>query len=135
MPVRVDGQCETTAWSEETYFTDDREVKLARASVTTIFSGGVMGEASAQYLKVYVSDERGTFVGLERVAGAVGERAGSFVVQTEGTFEPGVIRAEWAVVPGSGRGGLISLSGSGTYFGESKQGHRTLFTFEYEMEA
>src|SRR5215472_16530126 len=114
MPIRVNGHCETTDWREEPYFEDDREVKLARASVTTIFSGGVSGEATAQYLQVYVSHERGKFIGLERVVGSVGERRGSFVVQTEGTFEPGTLRAQWAVVPGSGRGGLTNLRGSGT---------------------
>lgn len=103
--------------------------------MTTIFCGGVTGEATAQYLQVYVSNERGKFIGLERVVGAVGERTGSFVVQTEGTFEPGTLRAQWAVVPGSGRGGLTNLRGSGTYFWESKEGHRTLYTFEYEIGA
>jgi hypothetical protein len=133
MPTRIEGHSETTSWNEEPYFANANESKLTSASVKAALSGGITGESNARYLQVYVSEKAGKFVGVERFAGKVEGRKGSFVVQIEGTFAPEAIRAQWAVVPGSGREELTNLQGSGTYFWEPKLGHRTLFTFEYEL--
>ena len=40
-------------------------------------------------------------------------RAGSFVLQHEGTFSDGLARSSYFVVPGSGTGALARLSGEG----------------------
>ena len=50
---------------------------------------------------------------FERVTGTLGGRSGSFVLQGVGTWEEGVARTTWTVVPGSGTGQLTGLRGEG----------------------
>jgi Protein of unknown function (DUF3224) len=133
MPVHADGICETKAWNEETYFAGEGEIKLTRASVTTVFSGDIVGQGEAQYLMVHLDQSAGTFTGVERIAGTLGNQAGSFVIQTSGTFAADTLRAEWSVAQGSGKGGLTGLRGSGTYLWERAQNHTTLFAFDYDF--
>jgi hypothetical protein len=62
---------------------------------------------------MYRSDGSATFVGLERVVGHLAGRAGSFVLQRTGTFENGVAKESYFVIPGSGTGELHNLRGEG----------------------
>ena len=68
---------------------------------------------------------------LERVVGHVAGKAGSFVLQRTGTFENGVAKETYIVVPGSGTGELRDLRGEG----ESAVGHGTEhpFTLHYAL--
>ena len=50
------------------------------------------------------SESSATYVGYERVTGTLGGRSGSFVLQGVGTWEGGVAKTTWTVVPGSGTG-------------------------------
>ena len=47
------------------------------------------------------------------MAGRLGDRTGSFVLQHTGTDDGHTTTAGWLVVPGSGTGGLLGLRGEG----------------------
>ena len=102
------------SWDEKPYSEGEGLPKLTRAAVTRTFSGDIAGDAHLEYLMMYRGDGSATFVGLERIVGQVAGKAGSFVLQHTGTFENGVAKASYFVIPGSGTGDLRSLRGEGT---------------------
>lgn len=119
------------SWDEKPYSEGQDLPRLTRAAVTRAFTGDIAGEGLVEYLMMYRSDGSATFVGLERVVGQVGGRAGSFVLQRTGVFEHGVAKESYAVVPGSGTGELRGLRGEGT----SAVGHgmEHPLTLHYEL--
>jgi hypothetical protein len=66
------------------------------------------------------------------VAGSVGERSGSFVLQVSGSFDGGEAKGDWTVVPGAGTGELVGLRGSGGF--AAPLGSEAAVTLEYEFE-
>src|SRR5262245_7960788 len=88
--------------------------KLTRATVMKTFTGDIEGESQVEYLMMYRSDGSATFVGLERIAGRIGDKTGTFVLQRTGVFENGQAKESYAVVTGSGTGQLHGLRGSGS---------------------
>ncbi len=119
------------SWDEKPYSEGPNLPKLTRAAVAKTFSGDIEGEGQVEYLMMYGSDGSATFVGLERVVGRVAGKAGSFVLQRTGTFENGVAKESYVVIPGSGTGELRSLRGQG----ESAVGHgmEHPLTLTYEL--
>jgi hypothetical protein len=118
-------------WDEKPYSEGEHQPKLTRASVTKTYSGDIEGEGQVEYLMMYRSDGSASFVGLERVAGRIGGKAGSFVLQRTGVFESGQAKESYAVIPGSATGDLLGLLGDGT----SAVGHgmEHPFTLTYEL--
>src|SRR5688572_7217996 len=102
-------------WNEEVTREFESGTRLARASVTQSYSGDIAGESVVEYLLSYGVDGTVKFVGLEVVTGSVGGRAGSVVIQHDGTFVGPRARSDWSFVYGSGTDELISLRGSGTF--------------------
>lgn len=102
------------SWDEKPYSEGQDMPKLTRATVTRTFSGDIEGEGQVEYLMMYRSDGSATFVGLERIVGRIGSRAGSFVLQRNGAFEGGRATESYSVIPGSATGELGGLRGEGT---------------------
>ena len=75
-------------------------------------------------------DGSATFVGLERVVGRIGSKAGSFVLQRIGTFENGQAKESYSVIPGSATGDLVGLRDHGS----SAVGHGMEHPFELNYE-
>ena len=119
-------------WDEEPFTTGVDGPKLTHVSVTKSFSGDMEGEGTLEYLMVNHEDGSASFTGLERVVGRIGERSGSFVLQHTGTFEGGVARATWVVVPGSGTGDLKGLRGEGGF--GSAHADQYPMTLDYDFE-
>jgi hypothetical protein len=119
------------SWDEKPYSEGPDLPKLSRATVTKTFTGDIEGEGQVEYLMMYGSDGSATFVGLERVVGRIGGKAGSFVLQRTGTFEGGQAKESYSVIPGSGTGELRGLRGDGT----SAVGHGAEhpFMLNYEL--
>lgn len=103
------------SWEEEPYAELGGDRKLTRAQVRKTYRGDIEGNGSLEYLLAYGADGSASFVGIERVDGRVGDRAGGFVLQHVGRFEGGVAQASLQVVPGSGSGQLVGLRGEGSY--------------------
>ena len=118
-------------WDEQPYSEGPDLPRLTRASVTKTFTGDIEGEGQVEYLMMYRSDGSAAFVGLERVIGRIGGRAGTFVLQRTGVFESGQAKESYSVIPGSGTGELSGLLGDGS----SAVGHGTEhpFTLDYDF--
>jgi uncharacterized protein DUF3224 len=124
---------EVKNWDESPIFDENGGSKVTRATVTRAFEGDVAGEGTVEWLMGYQEDGTATFVGLERIVGRVGERAGSFVVQHTGTFDGEMAEGELLVVPGSGTEDLRGLKGEGSFkAGLGPDGTRT-FTLDYDI--
>src|SRR3954449_8374629 len=115
MSTHAQGTFEISSWDENPYVELDGGAKLTRASVEQAFSGDIDGEGSVEWLMCYREDKTADFVGLQRVSGQIGDRSGSVVLQTVGTFDGTEARGEWTVVPGSGSGDLRGLTGKGGF--------------------
>ncbi len=119
-------------WDEKPYSEGADLPKLTRASVTKTLTGDIEGEGQVEYLMAYRSDGTATFVGMERVTGRVGGKAGTFVLQRTGVFEGGQARESYSVVAGSGTGELRGLRGEGTT--SVGHGNDHPFTLSYELD-
>src|SRR5438132_14023852 len=92
------------SWDEKPYSEGQGLPRLTRAAVTKTFTGDIAGEGHVEYLMMYRSDGSGTFVCLERLAGHVAGKAGSFVLQRTGVFESGAAKEAYFVILWSGTG-------------------------------
>jgi hypothetical protein len=132
--MRAKGTFEVTNWDESPIFeTENGSPKVTRAMVSKSFHGDIAGEGTVEWLMGYQDDGTATFVGLERIVGRLGDRAGSFVLQHKGTFDGGVAKGELMVVPGSGTEDLQGLKGEGTFeAGMGSDGVRNV-TLDYDV--
>ena len=78
-------------------------------------TGDIEGEVSITYLMAYATNGMARFVGLARVTGRVAEREGSFVMQDVGTYQNGVAKGHWTILPGLGSGELANIRGDGHF--------------------
>ena len=131
MKERANGRFAIKSWDEKPYSEGPGLPKLTRATVTKTFTGDIEGEGHVEYLMMYRSDGSATFLGLERISGRIGGRAGSFVVQRIGVFEGGQAKESYSVISGSATGDLRGLAGSGS----SAVGHgmEHPFVLDYEL--
>ena len=100
-------------WEEKPLGEGQDLPKLTRASVTKTYTGDIEGEGQVDYLMMYRSDGSATFVGLERIVGRIGGKAGTLVLQRTGVFEDGQAKESYSVIPGSATGDLRGLQGDG----------------------
>jgi hypothetical protein len=99
---------------------------LTRIHVEESFSGDITGDGVVEFLQAARADGSASFVGIERVTGAVAGRNGTFLLQDAGTVQDNIVSGDWFVIPGSGTGGLAGLHGEGGFranLGESAQVH------------
>jgi len=120
-----------SAWDEKPYSEGQDLPKLTRASVRKTFSGDIEGEGQVEYLMMYRSDGSAAFVGLERIVGRIGGKAGTFVLQRIGMFESGHAKESYSVIPGSATGELRGLVGDGT--SALSHGSEYPFTLNYDL--
>src|SRR4051794_27744363 len=133
MTTKATGSFTFKSWDEQPYSEGEGESKLTRASVTNTFEGDVQGQSVLEYLMIYLDEGTGSYIGLEKVVGRVGDRSGSVVLQHSGTFAGPTVQGSWSVVPGSGSGELQGLQGSGGFVAEHGQ-QATPYTLEYDFE-
>lgn len=133
MTTRATCTFKIQAWDEEPYDELDGGRRLTRASVKQAFAGDVEGEGAVEWLMCYRPDRTADFVGLQRIAGRMAGRSGSFVLlQTDGTFDGKVARGRLAVVPGSGTGELEGLRGAGEF--SAPHGGEPSLSLDYDIE-
>ena len=112
---QLTGTFNVMGWEEKQYDGAAGLPKLTHAEVCQELMGDITGEASISYLMGYRPDSSAVFVGLARVVGTIDGREGSFVMQDVGTFENGVAKGRWTIVPGLGTGALGKLRGDGHF--------------------
>ncbi len=114
MSTQATGTFAIKTWDEQAYHESGDGAKMTYAHVSYLYHGDIEGESIMEYLMSYRPDGTGVYVGLERIAGTVGGRAGSLVLQHTGTFAADGITGTYTVVPDSGAGELRGLHGEGT---------------------
>ncbi|QPP05851.1 DUF3224 domain-containing protein [Streptomyces bathyalis] len=136
MPERTTGRFTFANWEESAVGTKSgTNPRLARASVTNTFSGGVeAADTTCEYAVAYVSETAGTFTGMELLAGQLDGRKGTFVLEERGWFDAdGTVHCTFEVVAGSGTGDLKGLRGTGNY--TARQGETSYpYTFDYDLD-
>jgi Protein of unknown function (DUF3224) len=96
---------------------DDSGITLVETTLAERFAGGLTGDAIAKHLRVVNQDGTATFTCVERFAGSLDGRAGSFALTAEGfTDTAGVVHGRWEVVTGSGTGDLTVLRGYAAFY-------------------
>ena len=131
MATHAQATFEVKTWDENTYNEVDARLKLTRSSVVFAYRGDLEGESRMEYLMMYRDDGSATAIGLERITGRLGGKAGTFVLESHGGYADGTATGEINVVPGSGTGELEGLRGSGTAV--AKKDGSTAFSLDYEL--
>ncbi len=101
-------------WQEDTLHEWEDGAKITRASIGYAYEGDMAGESSAECVFVYGPDGTATIVGFERFVGTIGDRTGSLVLESRGTYDGTTARGDLTVVDGSGTGDLEGATGTGT---------------------
>jgi len=99
---------------------------LTRIHVEESFSGDITGDGVVEFLQAAGADGSASFVGIERVAGQIDGRQGTFLLQDAGTVAGNIVSGDWFVIPRSGTGQLAGLRGEGGFranLGEGAQVH------------
>jgi Protein of unknown function (DUF3224) len=88
---------------------------VGRMAIDKQFHGDLEATSKGQMLTA-MTDTKGSagYVALERVAGTLGGRSGSFALQHSGTMTRGIPRLSVTVVPDSGTGELAGIDGQMT---------------------
>jgi hypothetical protein len=107
-------------------------VVLGRLTIDKQFQGDLEGTSKGQML-TGMSAVKGSagYVAIERVTGTLAGRSGTFVLQHTGTMARGAQNLSVSVVPDSGTGELIGLSGTMTI--DVAAGHA--YAFDYTLTA
>jgi hypothetical protein len=132
--TRTTGHFTFADWTEHPVGPEDTSPRLAHASVTNTFTGGIEAAGTlCEYAIVYLADKTGHFTGMELLTGRLDGREGAFALEERGTFDAdGTVHCRFEVVPGSGTGDLTGLRGSGTF--TARHGEKAVdYSFEYEV--
>jgi hypothetical protein len=90
----------------------DPEFKLGRMSIDKQISGDLTASTVGQMLTAMTgTDGSAGYVAIERVAGVLGGKRGTFVLQHSGTMNRGTPSLVVTVVPDSGTEELVGLEG------------------------
>jgi hypothetical protein len=131
---KATGTFSIKSWDEKPFAERADAPKLTSAQVVNIYSGDLEAEGSILHVMFYASDTQATYLGYERVVGRLGDRSGSFVLHSTGTFEDGVATTTWSIVPDSATGDLKGLRGKGGYAARSGEA-RVDFELEYSVRS
>lgn len=132
MDGRASGTFTVKSWDENPIVELEGGGKLTRASIGGVYTGDVEGESTAASVMCYRADGTATFVSLERIAGRIDDRSGSFVLRGTGEYDGSMARATLSVVPGSATGELAGLLGEGMF--EAPHGPEGKIRLEYRFE-
>ncbi len=135
--MKATGTLKPVKWDEKTYDQIAADKKLTKASVELAFTGEIEGTAGVEFLMFYTSyDEKdahkafATFMGLIRFDGTLNGTSGSFVMDDRGTFENGVLTGMLQILPDSGTGELVGITGNAHYHSNASE---VAFEIEYEL--
>ncbi len=110
--MNITGKFDISLEPMESYSKGVEGVSLARMSIDKIFHGNLSGESKGEMLSA-ITEVAGSagYVAIEQVVGSVCGKSGSFVLQHFGTMADGDDKLILEVVPNSGTGDLVGLTG------------------------
>lgn len=110
--MNIAGEFQVKLQPMDFYAKGTEGVNFARMSIDKTFSGGLEGTSKGEMLSVMTSTKGSAgYVAIEQVTGTLSGKKGSFVLQHYGTMNQGKDSLVLEVVPDSGSGELIGLSG------------------------
>lgn len=109
------------------------DATMGRMTIDKQFHGDLEGTSKGQMLSA-VTEVKGSagYVAMERVTGTLQGRSGSFVLQHSATMNRGVPQLSVTVVPDSGTGQLVGLTGKMEIIIEAG---KHSYDFEYTLPA
>ncbi len=135
--MTANGTFKPAQWEEKQYEQISPLMKMTRVSATYLFNGRLEGEATVEYLMFYkFFDDKdphrseAAYVGLSRFTGKVDGKAGNFVMEDRGTFQGREARSRLTILPSSGTGDLLGITGSGSFTATPKGSD---YRLEYEI--
>jgi hypothetical protein len=128
---RATGTFEITGMHEDPWGRDGDEPRLTRAGGTQRFSGDIEGDGVVEWLACYRAG-RARLVGLQHIAGTVGERNGAFVLEATSDHDGNQSSGTWRILDGTGSGELARISGSGSF--EAGGGRTVRYQLDYELD-
>jgi hypothetical protein len=120
-----------TTYDEEPPYDDRDGTVLGRIHITRTFEGDLQGESSAELLTARTKAGSAAYLALDRVAGRLGDRSGSFVLSHHGTVSSSGGANAASVVPDSGTGELAGLRGRGSISVDDDGTHRLALDYEF----
>jgi hypothetical protein len=135
MPTQTTGHFTFANWEERTVSPSEVSPKLAHASVTNAFSGGIeAADTTCEYTIAYVTEKTGEFTGMEVLDAGLDGRKGTFAIEQRGSFDAdGTVHCTFEVVPGSATGELTGLRGTGSF--TAKHGESSVpYVFDYGLD-
>jgi hypothetical protein len=115
----------------DTYAKGVDGVTIGRMSIEKTFGGGLSASSRGEMLSAIPSVEGSAgYVAIEQVSGRLGDKRGSFVLQHYGTMQQGDNFLLLEVVPGSGAGELVGISGKMSIRVEDGEHY---YEFEYQL--
>lgn len=108
----LEGEFEAKLSPIESYAKGSGGVNLGRMSIDKIFRGELSATSQGEMLSAMTSVKGSAgYVAIEQVVGTLQGKKGSFVLQHFGTMDKGKDRLILEVVPDSGEGDLVGLTG------------------------
>ncbi len=123
------GRTEVTAYEPVTYEAPPDGPRLNEVQLTETFTGDLEGEGTARVLQAQWPDGSVRYCTIERVAGTLAGRTGTFLLQVDGAVQGTHNTGAWSVVAGSGTGGLRGLRGDGGF--EAEHGRHGSWRLNY----
>ena len=106
-------------------------VSLGRMALDKTFEGDLVGVGKGEMLTALTPTKGSAgYVAIERVAGRLHGKEGTFVLQHSGTMDKGSQQLSITVVPDSGTGALLGISGT---FRLRIEGGRHNYELEYSL--
>lgn len=129
--MKIIGKFEVKLSPLDSYAQGVNGINLGRMSLDKTFQGDLEGSSKGEMLSAMTATKGSAgYVAIEQVVGTLSGKKGSFVLQHFGTMDKSGNRLTLEVVPDSGAGELIGLSGSMTINIEEGQ---HFYEFEYEL--
>ena len=130
MTTRASGTFDVKLNPLETYNRTEG-ANLGRLSIDKQFHGDLEATSQGEMLSAMGANKGSAgYVAIERVSGKLADRSGSFVFQHSGTMTRGAPQLSVSVVPDSGSGELVGLSGTmAIIIAEGKHSYEFDYTF------
>ena len=129
--IKTSGEFNVTLNPLPAYAEGRAGTKLGRMSLDKTFSGGLQGTSKGEMLNAITAVQGSAgYVVIEQVEGVLDGLKGSFVLQHFGIMNRGQGRLTLEVIPDSGTGQLVGLSGTMSITIENG---KHFYTFEYDL--
>ncbi|NOX43195.1 MAG: DUF3224 domain-containing protein [Gammaproteobacteria bacterium] len=110
--MKVSGEFKVNLAPMKFYAQGTDGINLGRMSIDKTFSGDLVATSKGEMMSAMTSVKGSAgYVAIEQVNGSLASKTGSFVLQHFGTMNNGKDRLILEVVPDSGAGELVGLSG------------------------